>query len=340
MILKGVCQMLILVLALVLISVQFLVVSFSILATEDEALDDVKSALQEQMEENGLLQTEEGEDQTAELQPDTEETVQPSLRQQLFSMALEKPRLCGLFYFIIFMLSFLFLIPDIFPLSKHHQNARKAILLRAGLYLACGIPFLITGYADTAVLIMNILYTVILAVESVKKIRGKHTVVLIVLRSALPVLAVVNLFLLPYYPFFVLFILILRSLQQILVISFSQIRLDVLKKIIRKTYAAEILTGMLLLIAAFSFLLVMMDDGIKNFGDALWFCFATVTTIGYGDITSVSVIGRILSVILGVYGIIVVALITSIIVNFYNEMKTEKENQSEGSNVASEETGE
>ncbi len=37
--------------------------------------------------------------------------------------------------------------------------------------------------------------------------------------------------------------------------------------------------------------------------------------------TAASTIGRILSVILGIYGIIVVALITSIIVNFYGEMK-------------------
>ena len=32
--------------------------------------------------------------------------------------------------------------------------------------------------------------------------------------------------------------------------------------------------------------------------------------------------GRILSVILGLYGIIVVAVITSVVVNFYNEMKS------------------
>ena len=67
-----------------------------------------------------------------------------------------------------------------------------------------------------------------------------------------------------------------------------------------------------------------MDEGISSFGDALWYCFATVTTIGYGDVTSVTAIGRVLSVILGIYGIVVVALITSIIVNFYNEMKSEK----------------
>ena len=39
------------------------------------------------------------------------------------------------------------------------------------------------------------------------------------------------------------------------------------------------------------------------------------------DLAVTSAIGRIITVILGIYGIIVVALITSIIVNFYGEMK-------------------
>jgi succinate dehydrogenase/fumarate reductase cytochrome b subunit len=34
---------------------------------------------------------------------------------------------------------------------------------------------------------------------------------------------------------------------------------------------------------------------------------------------------RLLSVILGIYGIIVVSLVTSIIVNFYSEVKTDEE---------------
>ena len=60
---------------------------------------------------------------------------------------------------------------------------------------------------------------------------------------------------------------------------------------------------------------------IGSFKNAMWYCFAIVTTIGFGDISATTDFGRILSVILGVYGIIVVALITSIIVNFYGEMK-------------------
>ena len=58
-----------------------------------------------------------------------------------------------------------------------------------------------------------------------------------------------------------------------------------------------------------------------NYKDALWYCFALVTTIGFGDITAVTDLGRTISVVLGIYGIIVVALITSIIVNFYGEIK-------------------
>ncbi len=104
-------------------------------------------------------------------------------------------------------------------------------------------------------------------------------------------------------------------------IAFSQVKLDVLKKILQKTFAAEILFGMLLLIIAFSIVLPQFESGIPTFEDALWYCFAIVTTIGFGDFTAVTLPGRIISVILGAYGIVVVALITSIIVNFYSETK-------------------
>ena len=119
----------------------------------------------------------------------------------------------------------------------------------------------------------------------------------------------------------VLALTIPRIFYYIFRISFSQVKLDVLSRIIRKTYAAEILFGMLLLITAFSIVLPNFELNIATFGDALWYCFAIVTTIGFGDITAVTIPGRIISVILGLYGLIVVALITSIIVNFYSETK-------------------
>lgn len=100
---------------------------------------------------------------------------------------------------------------------------------------------------------------------------------------------------------------------------FSGLRKQTLAQIIKKTYTIEILYGLITLIVATSILLMMIEDCFDNYGDALWYCFAVVTTIGFGDYTCVTIIGRVLSVVLGIYGIIVVALITSIIVNFYNE---------------------
>lgn len=106
--------------------------------------------------------------------------------------------------------------------------------------------------------------------------------------------------------------------------AFAKIQFRKLEKIIRKTYAAEILLGFIALIISFSLIFSLLD-GLK-FGDALWYSFALVTTIGFGDVQVTSPISRVLSVILGIYGIIVVAVITSIIVNFYNEIKNDDEN--------------
>lgn len=105
---------------------------------------------------------------------------------------------------------------------------------------------------------------------------------------------------------------------------FSGVRQTTIIGILRKTYSVEILFGLLVLIMALSTVFTTLEPDMGNFGDALWYCFAVVTTIGFGDITAKTVVGRVLSVILGIYGIIVVALITSIIVNFYNETKEMK----------------
>ena len=78
--------------------------------------------------------------------------------------------------------------------------------------------------------------------------------------------------------------------------------------------------GLITMMVAFSLVLMIYEDNIATFGDGLWYSFAVVTTIGFGDIVATTLIGRIVTVLLGVYGIVVVAVITSIIVNFYTEV--------------------
>lgn len=106
---------------------------------------------------------------------------------------------------------------------------------------------------------------------------------------------------------------------EVAVLAFAQLKLKVLFKIIIRTYALEVLFGLLTLMVSFSLVLMLYEPSMAQFPDALWYTFAVVTTIGFGDFTATTLVGRVLTVILGMYGIVVVAVITSIIVNFYNE---------------------
>ena len=114
------------------------------------------------------------------------------------------------------------------------------------------------------------------------------------------------------------------SFVEAMSIALAQLKVRVLFKIITNTFSLEVLFGLLVIIVCFSIILAKVEPAasteatIQNFPDALWYCFAVVTTIGFGDKVAITPIGRILTVILGIYGLVVDAVITSIIVNFYN----------------------
>ena len=294
-------------------------------------MGDIATIIQEELKnlpENQWEDQETGISATKE-NPDAQTAV--PYRFRIISQIVRKPGLLHLIFAGLFLLIALAMIPDLIPREECSEKDRIMILVRAGAYLICGIPFLLIKNQGTAFIIMNILYMVILIGESVIRLREKHSPDTLLFRIMLILLAAANLIFFCKLPFFALAYIALRAFTQILLIAFSQIRLKVLRKIIRKTYAAEILLGMCLLIIAFSILLSMFDDGVKSFWEAMWFCFATVTTIGYGGVAVTSNLGRILGIILGIYGIVVVALVTSIIVNFYNEMTSDKADETDQS---------
>jgi hypothetical protein len=193
------------------------------------------------------------------------------------------------------------------------------------LFAACAVIFVFTDSAK-AYLPVTLLHVTALSADHLFSIIRNHKA-----RNLIPrVLSILTLLFVVVCAFtlggstallYLLLLTVPRIFYYIAQIAFSRIKMDVLRKIVRKTYAAEILFGMLMLIIAFSIVLPQFDPGIPSFADALWYCFAIVTTIGFGDFAAATLPGRVISVVLGLYGIIVVALITSIIVNFYNETK-------------------
>ena len=72
----------------------------------------------------------------------------------------------------------------------------------------------------------------------------------------------------------------------------------------------------------------LIEPNINNYGDSLWFCFASATSIGYGDIAATTPAGRIIAVILTVYSIAVIAIFTAVVVSFFNDIAKVRTNES------------
>ena len=206
---------------------------------------------------------------------------------------------------------------------------RKLDFIFAGLFLACAVaifiwPTLLVMTITGVVFMASLIPSRVLSILRNRKwvnILLNAAFILLVLFSVWDVWAGEDSQLI--FVIAVMLIIACRGLIRIMSVTFARLRLDLLRDIVQQTYAAEIIFGLLLLIASFSFVLRYTDQASFDgkYTNALWYCFAVVTTIGFGDMTATSTVGRILTVILGVYGIVVVALITSIIVNFYGEMK-------------------
>ena len=72
----------------------------------------------------------------------------------------------------------------------------------------------------------------------------------------------------------------------------------------------------------------LAEPHIKSYGDSLWFCFASATSIGYGDISAITVLGRIIAVILSIYSIAIIAIFTAVVVGYFNEMAKARADES------------
>ena len=58
--------------------------------------------------------------------------------------------------------------------------------------------------------------------------------------------------------------------------------------------------------------------------DALWWCVATVTTVGYGDVVPVTSIGRIVALVYMFFGIILISTTLAVISNTFYKKRFER----------------
>jgi len=75
----------------------------------------------------------------------------------------------------------------------------------------------------------------------------------------------------------------------------------------------------LLFLVGASVVLTLIEPGINTLGDGIWYCFVAATTIGFGDICVTTWIGRVVTILVSVYGILITAMVPGVVVSYYME---------------------
>ena len=228
----------------------------------------------------------------------------------------------------------IFILSGLMSLVKFFKDRTKAnfikFLVMIAFDLVLGIVVLFAKDNPFLFVLTAGLYCATLVVGRIFNILQDHSLRSIILNGLIILLAIllaIGIFVSPITDMEQLQNIIVVECIFIVIVAFveamsialANLKVKVLFKVILSTFALEVLFGLLVLMVCFSFVFVAMEPDVATFPDALWYCFAVVTTIGFGDIAAITPIGRILTVVLGLYGLVVVAVITSIVVNFYNE---------------------
>ena len=90
--------------------------------------------------------------------------------------------------------------------------------------------------------------------------------------------------------------------------------------IVRRCHFENILIGFLISYFIVAGIILAVEPGIDSYGDALWYTFVASTTIGFGDVTALTFSGRLLTVFITVYEILLVALLSGVIISHYLEV--------------------
>ena len=112
------------------------------------------------------------------------------------------------------------------------------------------------------------------------------------------------------------------------------IRLTAFLGVVKKKTADILRTNGFLYVLYANVVLVLLSSIIKvfvekmPFGDALWWSVVTVTTVGYGDFSPSSVVGRVIAVILMLFGIGLIGMLTGAITTYFTSRKSQEDDPS------------
>ena len=88
---------------------------------------------------------------------------------------------------------------------------------------------------------------------------------------------------------------------------------SLLETIFNSRRLRTILAALIFFIGVFGYLFSASEPQVETFGDGIWWALVTITTVGYGDITPLTTLGRVVAGLLMLLGLGLIATITAIV---------------------------
>ncbi len=227
---------------------------------------------------------------------------------------------------------------DIFLITLIITNIIAVVLETVdSIYSLYQLEFLVFERVSTFIFLIEYILRVWVSIETKIK-NAKDNAILIRLKYMSTWPAIIDLLavlsgLLPMI--FEVDLRILRALRMLRLLKFSRyfkvmnLLLGVLKEEKQSFLAAMFLLVIAMLIASTGIYIFEKDAQPDKFGsipEAMWWAVATLTTVGYGDVTPITAMGKLFGAIITVIGIGTVALPSGILASGFSDQLKRRQN--------------
>ncbi|WP_262361336.1 MULTISPECIES: potassium channel family protein [Gracilibacillus] len=110
---------------------------------------------------------------------------------------------------------------------------------------------------------------------------------------------------------------LVRLFRIIRLISIGTKHSKTLKQILQTNGLNKVFSLSIIMLFSSSILVTHFEPSIDSYADGLWWSIVTTTTVGYGDISPQSIIGRLVAIFLMVVGIGLIGMFTSSLTTYF-----------------------